>query len=1356
MAVHNRTERERERESLSDAKKALLKKRLQAKRNKATTTTGIPRQTDEGPSPLSFSQERLWFLEYFQPDTAAFNLPHAIRMKGYLEFNLFQTALNMVVARHESLRTYFIKTDAGAQQVILPKLNIAISVIDLQEYAAEEQIVKADAYIERDADQPHDITQAPLFRMALIQLAADDQILIVNMHHIISDGWSMTIFTQELFQAYTALVSGEEPSFPELPIQYRDYAVWQRTWLHDNVFEQQLTYWRRQLAQAPAIQTLPSDKPRPEVQTFNTAKHPLHLSAGVTLALKAISQEAGATLYMTLLAGFKLVLSRYLGQTDIVVGTPMANRNRTEVENMIGFMLNTLILRTDLSGNPTFVELLRRIKDVAIGAYANQDIPFEKLVEDLGPERHLNYTPLFQNMFNFHNNPTPDYTLPGLVLTPYGDRGEVEKFDLTFSLYEQNDQVKGHISYNTDLFEDDAMARLANHYQTMLAQIAQTPYQPIAQFSLLNPTEKQQILIDWNDTQAPYPQQSIPDLFEAQVEETPQATALLFGEQTMTFAELNQQANQLAHYLLAHNIGKGDFVAVSLERSPHMIVALFAILKTGAAYLPLDPAYPQERLTFMLADTEPKLLITETTLAAQFVGHTEKIVCLDTATTDLKQFSDQNPSLSSPLALDDVAYVIYTSGSTGRPKGVLGLHRGAINRFHWMWQTYPFAEQEVGCQKTALSFVDSVWEIFGTLLAGIPLVIIPDDIVKDTKQFIATLKAHQVSRIVLVPSLLRVMLDIFPDLQQQVPALQFWVTSGEVIPIALARQFSHQMPGRTLINLYGSSEVSADVTYFDVSHDKISDTVPIGYPIANTAIYLLDQDLNPVPVGVPGHLYVSGAGLAQGYLKRPDMTTERFIDNPFKTVGYEKLYQTGDLAKYRVDGAIEFLGRSDHQVKIRGYRIELGEVEEALAQHEAVTQAIVMVIEHQPDNTQLIAYITSNAAKSLVIDDLRQSLKQKLPAYMIPAVFIELDAFPLTPNGKIDRQALQKIKPATQIGQAAIVPPRNQTEETLLGIWCAILKLDNMSIHDDFFDIGGHSLLAVQLFDQIEKKLQQTLPLVTLIQAPTIAELAKILIGDEPVTPPPILTPIQEEGTEPPFFGVHGGNGEVLFYRQLAKELGPNQPLYAFRRQDLVGEENIAYASIEDAAAQYIVAMKTIQPQGPYHIGGYCIGGIIAFEMAQQLSEAGDEVALVALIGTGFPPQTSRPKGHYFKRVTHHWKQGRLLDQVTQFSKRWVSKKARRFTENLMPSPDTVDSVNLKRNKLVSTTLNTRVRQKYQPKTYHGQITLIETSQITLPYWVKLSAQPVNCHIVPGRHSTMFQDPYVQTLAQNLQRYLKS
>jgi amino acid adenylation domain-containing protein len=920
----------------------------------------------------------------------------------------------------------------------------------------------------------------------LLQINDDQHILVLTIHHIVSDAWSMGILTRELWALYDALANGRPSLLQDLPVQYAAYAVWQREWLQGEVLESQLSYWTEHLKELPVLNLL-TDHPRPAKQSFRGARHPISLPESLTAAVNELSRHAEVTQFMTLLAAFQVLLYRYSGQEDVVVGSPIANRNRTEVEGVIGFFVNTLVLRTDLSGNPTFRQLISRVRDICLGAYGHQDLPFEKLVQELHPERDLSRNPLFQVMFVLQNTPRPLPQPAGLSIERVDVLPATSPFDLSLYLRERDGKLVGFFEYNTDLFEPQTIERMIGHFGTLLKGIVADPGRPISTLPLLTEAERH-LLVQWNKTAADYPKDScIHELFEAQVKRTPDATALQFEGKQLTYRELNSRANQLAHYLRRLGAGPEKRVGICVERSLEMVVGLLGILKAGGAYVPLDPVYPGDRLEFMLNDAQVLVLLTQKPLVRQLPRTKALAVYLDDLTV-FNQENKENPTRDTKA--DGAAYVIYTSGSTGTPKGVVGLHRGAVNRCAWMWSTYPFEANEMSCVKTSLSFVDSLWEVFGPLLNGIPSTIVPDQVAKDPQLLIQTLANNHVTRIVLVPSLLKAILDLDPNLQSHLPELKLWTSSGEPLSRELAERFRQCLPNAKLLNLYGSSEVSADATCYETRKTESSGSISIGRPIYNTQVYLLDSHLQPVPIGISGEICVGGAGLARGYLNQPQLTTERFISNAFSDEPRSRLYRTGDLARYLSNGNIEFLGRVDNQVKIRGHRIEPAEVEAVLNQHPAVRENVVVAHEGTSSaERHLVAYVVSTDQSTLSTNRFRGFLKDKLPEFMVPSVFVALETLPLMPNGKVDRGALPLPETTRLELENVFVGPRTEAEQLVAQVWREVLKVEKIGVRDNFFELGGHSLTATQVIARLREAFRTELPLRFLFETPTVAEL---------------------------------------------------------------------------------------------------------------------------------------------------------------------------------------------------------------------------------------------------------------------------
>ena len=1045
-----------------------------------------------GPLPLSFAQQRLWFLEQLDLSPCPYNFLEAIHLRGKLHTTALTQSLQELLRRHEMLRTTFVNIDGEPRQVIGPFTPLHVPIIDWQDLPGPIREAKAEAFARQEGQRRFDLQRGPLIRVTILRLASEEHVLWLTLHDIVCDGWSHGVLWKELAALYEAEVTQKPISLPPLRVQYVDFAHWQRQWLQGEVLESQLAYWKRQLANASMLQ-LHTDYPRPGRPASLGAKHFLTFPHHLTQALKSLSQRQGVTLFMTLLAAFQVLLHRYTGAVDVPVGTLVANRNRSEFEDVLGFCTNTVVLRTDLSGNPSFDDALGRVRDICLGAFAHQDLPFEKLLEGLQPRRELGHNALFQVLFVLHNTPQQAPRLSGLTARRLIVDTGAARFDLALELSVTPDALHGWIEYRTDLFAPSTVARMQEHLHTLLASVSSDPTQRLAAVPLFTSEERQHLLVTSNATRTAYPgDQCLHQVFETQVGLTPDATAIVCAEAYVTYADLNRRANQVAHYLQARGVRPGELVGLCADRSVEMVVGLLGILKAGAAYVPLDPAYPQERLAFMLEDAEAAVILAQERHNPRLPGKRAHVVFLDSHLPVIAQHSDENPV--SATSAEQVAYLLYTSGSTGQPKGVLGVHRATLNALHWIWQAYPFVSHEVCCHKTSISFGDSIAELLGPLLRGIRTVLIPEEVLKDLPRFVSTLADHHVTRMTLVPSLLRVLLDTQPDLAHQLPSLMLWFCGGEILPGDLGRRFQERLPHRRLINVYGTSEASDVVTWHEsdlTDHTRVS--VPIGHPIANTQVYLLDQHMQPVPMGIPGELYVGGAGLTRGYLNRSELTAARFLPHRFSDDPDARLYKTGDLARYLPDGNLEYLGRGDDQVKIRGFRIEPREVELALERHPAIRQAVVLARETRPGERALVAYLVADQQPAPSINAIRGFLQPLIPEYMLPSAFVVLEQLPLTRNGKVDRRALpapDRHRPRLDEGFQA---PRTAMEDDLAGIWAKLLGIERVGVHDNFFELGGHSLLAMRLLSRMRAVTRVDVPLLRFFETPTVASISSFI-----------------------------------------------------------------------------------------------------------------------------------------------------------------------------------------------------------------------------------------------------------------------
>jgi amino acid adenylation domain-containing protein len=1047
--------------------------------------------------PLSFAQERLWFLDRLQPETSTYNLPVAVRLHGPLDVAAFAASLREVVRRHESLRTTFVVQGDRPVQRILPDLHLAVPLFDLEALpdAAREAVAKRIAM--EVGRLPFDLAAGPLVRAALARLAVDEHLAVLTLHHIVADGWSIDVLIREVAALYGAALEGRPSPLPALPLQFADFARWQRDWLRGEALATSISYWRQRLAGAPPLLDLPADRPRPAVQRFRGRNLQRFLAEDLAKGLNALCRAEGATPFMALLAGFQALLHRYTGRLDVVVGTPVAGRDRLETENLIGFFLNTLVMRADLGGDPDVPELLRRTREMAVGAYAHQDLPFEKLVEELAPERNLSHAPLFQVMLVFQSAPRelPEYH--GVTFSPVELDTDSAKFDLTLNARETPGGIVLSWLYNRDLFDAATIARLSDHLETLLAGAVAEPARRLSELPLLTPAEEQQLL-DWNNTAVAYPLDvCLHELIEAQVERSPDQIAVTYEGEALTFRELNAAANRLAHRLIGMGVGPEVPVGIFAERSLEMVVALLAILKAGGAYLPIDPDYPADRVAYMLQDSAVPVLLTQERLTAKLPSIESRIVLLDA-----RELEGEESNPATEVRPEHLAYVIYTSGSTGRPKGTMNTHRGIVNRLLWMQQEYGLTPADRVLQKTPFSFDVSVWEFFWPLLTGARLVVARPGGHQDASYLVRAIAAEAITVLHFVPSMLQVFLEA-PEVESCV-SLREVMASGEALPFDLQRRFYSRLNAR-LNNLYGPTEAAVDVTYWACDREGSRALVPIGHPVANTRIHLLDPNLNPVPVGVPGELYIGGVQVARGYLGRPELTAERFPPDPFSPEPGARFYRTGDLARYLPDGAIDFLGRIDHQVKLRGLRIELGEIEAAIAAHPAVREAVVLARAEGAGAlgaVNLVAYVTAAGEAAPEPAELRELLARSLPEYMIPSAWAVLEELPLSPNGKVDRKALSRIAPERSAGAATgRVAPRTEMERALSGLWSEVLgglAADSFGVHDNFFSLGGNSITGAILVNRLQQALGEIVYVVAIFDAPTIAALATLLAREYP------------------------------------------------------------------------------------------------------------------------------------------------------------------------------------------------------------------------------------------------------------------
>ena len=1174
----------------------------------------IPLADRQQPLALSFAQERQWFLWQLEPESAAYHIPSALRLRGRLDVDALQRSFDSLVARHETLRTRFRLEGGRSYQQVQPAVSVSIE----REQFGEEGLIER---IQAIVVQPFDLERGPLLRVNLLQLAEDDHVLVLVQHHIVSDGWSMQVMVEELVQLYAGYSQGLDVVLPALPIQYADYALWQRSWMEAGEKERQLAYWTGLLGGEQPVLELPFDRPRPARQSHRGAQLGFELPRELVEAVRALAQREGASSFMLLLASFQALLYRYSGQADIRVGVPIANRNRVETERLIGFFVNTQVLKADLDGRMGFDELLAQARQRALEAQAHQDLPFEQLVEALQPERNASHNPLFQVLFNHQSeirSVTPEVQLEDLRLEGLAWDGQTAQFDLTLDIQEDENGIWASFDYATDLFDASTVERLAGHWRNLLRGIVANPRQRLGELPLLDAPERRQTLSEWNPAQREYAVQgTLQQRFEEQARQRPQAVALILDEQRLSYGELNARANRLAHCLIARGVGADVPVGLALERSLDMLVGLLAILKAGGAYLPLDPAAPEERLAHILDDSGVRLLLTQGHLLERLPRQAGvEVLAIDGLVLDGYAESDPLPTLSA----DNLAYVIYTSGSTGKPKGTLLTHRNALRLFSATEAWFGFDERDVWTLFHSYAFDFSVWEIFGALLYGGRLVIVPQWVSRSPEDFYRLLCREGVTVLNQTPSAFKQLMAVAcsADMATQQPALRYVIFGGEALDLQSLRPWFQRFGDRQpqLVNMYGITETTVHVTYRPVSEADLEGGLvsPIGGTIPDLSWYILDRDLNPVPRGAVGELYIGRAGLARGYLRRPGLSATRFVPNPFPGGAGERLYRTGDLARFQADGNIEYIGRIDHQVKVRGFRIELGEIEAALAGLAGVRDAVVLAHDGV-GGTQLVGYVVADSAEDAerLRESLRESLKRHLPDYMVPAHLMLLERMPLTVNGKLDRQALPQ--PDASLSQQAYRAPGSELEQRIAAIWAEILGVERVGLDDNFFELGGHSLLLLMLKERIGDTCQATLSISQLMTHASVAEQAACIEGQARES---LLVPLNGRREGSPLFMFHPSFGSVHCYKTLAMALRDRHPVKGVVCRALLGAGR-EVPEWDDMVAEYAEQLLQEHPEGVFNLAGWSLGGNLAMDVAARLEQRGRQVAFVGWIDAPAP-----------------------------------------------------------------------------------------------------------------------------------------
>ena len=1335
----------------------------------------IQRRTGDGSLPLSAGQEQLWYLNLLAPGSPVYNVVDLVDLGPTYNAEALKKAVRELVRRHETLRTQFPLVDGRLAQVIVPTLEIEIGEFDASSLPEAEREVELSRAIEAQTCKPFDLTQAPLLRTTVIHRSPKEHKLLVVIHHIIADEWGMGLVHKELTQLYKDYSRGRVSSLPELPIQFADFACWHRNLMEGNALRDQLDYWKKELAGAQSVLELPSDKPRPAIQSFRGASECVQLPKSVLEPLKSLGRKEQATLFMTLLASFMALLHRYTGQEDLLVGTPISLRTLGETENLIGYFLNTLPIRAQFKDGLSFRSLLHQVRERALGAYAHPDLPFNQLVAELSPERDLSRTPLFQVLFILHD-PDGVSEVSNVSGRKQLDTG-TSKFDLTFDLSETSSGLDVSIEYSTDLFDRSTIQRICRHFGNLLQAIGSNPDTSIAKLALLSEEERRDTLYTWNDTAFEYPKDvPLAQLVEQQVARTPNATAVVHGDQQLTFTQLNARANQLAHELRKLGAAPDRLVGVFVERSTDLVVALLAIVKTGAAYLPLDPLFPADRLGYMLEDSGAPLLVTQQSLQKEMPPYAGSVLVLE----DKAWQTNPDHDIEVAVGSDNLAYLLYTSGSTGKPKGVQ-IPRVALTNFLWsMRASLELNENDRLLAVTTISFDIAGLEIWLPLLVGAQLVVASREQATDGTALRTLFEKHGITFMQATPVTWRLLFESGWNGKHDMQA----VCGGEAMPPEIAVQLAPAV--KRLWNLYGPTETTIWSTEFIVSDGR--QPILIGRPIANTQCYILDAQLEPVPVGVTGELYIGGDGLAVGYLHRPELTSEKFVDDPFRE-GNTKMYRTGDLARYKADGNIECLGRVDHQVKIRGYRIELGEIEAVLKGLPEIKQAVVIVREDTPGDKRLVAYYTAESAEgaSIGAEQFRANLSSSLPEYMIPVAYVRMEVMPLTPNGKMDRKALPA--PETDaFSTRAYEPPLGEVETKLAGVWAEVLKLDRVGRNDNFFDLGGHSLLAVQLMLKLQEIIPgEALPLRAVLEAPTVERFAAWLVHRGENTAQIVVRMRTGSSARLPFFCVHGAGGNVLSLRALCMALPADLPVYVLQAKGLDGSKPLE--SVEESARFYVDEIRKVQPHGPYQLAGMSYGSLVAFEMARVFEQAGEPVGSLFLIdcmNPGFAKYIPKMELAWrfvtfsFTRFGWHsrrmlsLKPGEWLDYVrgpftalSKYLKSLAAGEANLENKGLRVDVDWEKIQSVKGTQLGE--ILERVGRasrlagaKFVPGHYNGSAVVVRSSeQWPTPYhddflgWKPVVHGGIEQLEVSGDHESMFEDPDVKEVADCIDERLR-